>query len=229
MTIRVVLADDQLLLRATFGLLINSIADMEVVGEAGTGVEAVQVARARKPDVIVMDIRMPEMDGIEATRAIFAEPELAATKIIILTTFEVEEMIVDALRAGASGFLGKGVEPATLLEAIRLVAAGESLLSPAATAAVISHVVARPAAGSPPLVSTRLEELTAREREILTLVGLGLSNDEIAATAFISPATAKTHVNRTMTKLGARDRAQLVIIAYENGLVVPGQSSAPLT
>jgi DNA-binding NarL/FixJ family response regulator len=224
MSIRVALVDDQALLRATFALLINSVPDMEIVGEAGTGTEAVQVTKRNRPDVIVMDIRMPDMDGIQATQAISADPDLRDVKVLILTTFETEDMIVEALRAGASGFLGKGVEPEALLDAVRIVANGESLLSPAATAAVISHVICRPATSISAAQNARLDQLTPREREILTLVGLGLSNDEIARRAVISPVTAKTHVNRAMTKLGARDRAQLVIVAYETGLVTPGTS-----
>jgi len=226
-TIRVVLADDQNLLRATFALLINSAPDLEVVGEAGTGSEAIAAIHETRPDIVLMDVRMPEMDGIEATRVLTADEELAGTKIIILTTFEIEEHIVDALRAGASGFLGKGVEPAALLDAIRTVAAGDALLSPAATAAVISHVIARPSAGQAAAAADTFADLTPREREILTLVGLGLSNDDIAERLFISPVTAKTHINRTMTKLGARDRAQLVIAAYEGGLVTPGTQRRP--
>ncbi|MDR1999673.1 MAG: response regulator transcription factor [Frankiaceae bacterium] len=222
MTVHVVLADDQALLRATFTLLIDSTPDLAVVGEAGTGSEAVTVVRQTRPDIVLMDIRMPEMDGISATRAITTDPELSDVKIVMLTTFEVEELIVEALRAGASGFLGKGVEPAELLDAIRIVAEGDSLLSPTATAAVIAHVVAQPAAAGASVDADRLAELTTREKEILTLVGLGLSNVEISERLFISPVTAKTHVNRTMTKLGVRDRAQLVIAAYENGLVTPG-------
>jgi DNA-binding NarL/FixJ family response regulator len=220
MTVRIMLADDQALLRATFALLINSTPDLDVIGEAGTGVEALELARRERPDIILMDIRMPDLDGIAATAAISAEPDLAATRIIMLTTFETEELVVEALRAGASAYLGKGVEPAALLNAIRTVVAGDSLLSPAATRALIDRVLIQPAAGSP--ATAQLSHLTPRETEILTLVGLGLSNDEIAVRLVISPTTAKTHVNRTMTKLGARDRAQLVIAAYENGLVRPG-------
>ncbi|BEP14075.1 response regulator transcription factor [Acidothermaceae bacterium B102] len=224
MTVRVLLADDQALLRATFRLLIDSAPDLEVVGEAATGREAIEHARAERPDVVVMDIRMPDLDGIEATRSITADPSLSEVRILMLTTFEVEELVVDALRAGASGFLGKGVDPATLLHGIRTVAAGDALLSPKATLAIVGHVVAQPVAGHPS-DSAALAELTPREREILTLVGLGLSNDDIAQRLVISPTTAKTHVNRTMSKLYARDRAQLVIVAYETGLVVPGQKA----
>ncbi len=220
MTVRILLADDQALLRATFALLINSTPALDVIGEAGTGVEAVALARQERPDVILMDIRMPDLDGIAATAAISAEPDLAATRIIMLTTFETEELVVEALRAGASAYLGKGVEPAALLNAIRTVVAGDSLLSPAAMRALVDRVLTQPARGSP--ATAQLNHLTPRETEILTLVGLGLSNDEIAGRLVISPTTAKTHVNRTMTKLGARDRAQLVIAAYETGLVRPG-------
>jgi len=220
MTVRILLADDQALLRATFALLINSTPALDVIGEAGTGVEAVALARQERPDVILMDIRMPDLDGIAATAAISAEPDLAATRIIMLTTFETEELVVEALRAGASAYLGKGVEPAALLNAIRTVVAGDSLLSPAAMRALVDRVLTQPARGSP--ATAQLNHLTPRETEILTLVGLGLSNDEIAGRLVISPTTAKTHVNRTMTKLGARDRAQLVIAAYETELVRPG-------
>ena len=221
MTIRVLLADDQALLRATFRLLLDSADDLEVVGEASTGAEAVARARATRADIVLMDIRMPDMDGIEATRLITADEALAGVRILMLTTFETDDLVVAALRAGASGFLGKGVDPQTLLHAVRTVAAGESLLSPAATTAVIQRFVTQPepARGTP---GPELATLTARERELTALVGQGLSNDEIAGKLFISAATAKTHINRAMMKLGARDRAQLVVFAYENGLVVPG-------
>jgi len=223
-TIRVLLADDQSLLRATFRLLLEAAGDIDVVGEAATGAEAVARARSERADVVLMDIRMPDMDGIEATRLITADESLAGVRILILTTFETDGLVVAALRAGASGYLGKGVEPATLLAAIRTVAAGESLLSPAATTALIQRFLEQPAARTDaplPIVS----DLTAREREITTLVATGLSNEEIADRLFISPSTAKTHVNRAMMKVGARDRAQLVVFAYENGLMVPGRSA----
>jgi DNA-binding NarL/FixJ family response regulator len=220
-TIRVVLADDQTLLRSTFRLLLDAAPDMEVVGEAGNGNEALEITRVTHPSIVIMDIRMPELDGIAATRAISAAPELTDVKIIMLTTFETEDLVVDALRAGASGYLSKGIEPEQLLAAIRTVAAGESLLSPSATRAVISRVIAQPVVGA--AQSGALTELTPRETEILTLVGLGLSNAQIAEQLFITPVTAKTHVNRTMAKLRVRDRAQLVVIAYETGLVTPGQ------
>jgi DNA-binding NarL/FixJ family response regulator len=221
-TIRVLLADDQALLRATFRLLLDAEPDLDVVAEASNGDEAVAKAVRTRPDVIVMDIRMPGSDGIEATRRVAATPGLAGTRILILTTFETDEHVLAALRAGASGFLGKGVEPAELLRAIRIVAAGESLLSPAATTSVIERFLKVP----DPIVATtdnRLGELTAREQEITALAGTGLSNDEIARRLFISAATAKTHVNRAMMKIGARDRAQLVVFAYETGLVTPGR------
>jgi DNA-binding NarL/FixJ family response regulator len=220
MTIRVLLADDQTLLRATFRLLIESTSDMEVVGEAATGVEAVALCRAKGADIVLMDIRMPDLDGIEATRRITADTDLAQVKIVILTTFETEDLIVDALRAGASAYLGKDVEPATLLNAIRKVVIGDTLLSPSATRALVSRVLAQP--GTRVSHGALLDRLTPREREVLTLVALGLSNDQIAHQLYISPTTAKTHVNRTMMKLDARDRAQLVIIAYETGVVTPG-------
>jgi len=220
MTIRVLLADDQALLRATFRLLLDSAPDIEVVGEASTGDEAVEQARSCRADIVLMDIRMPGTDGIEATRRITSDDALAGVKILVLTTFETDELVVSALRAGASGYLGKGVDPGALLQAVRTVAAGESLLSPAATMALIERFLAQPEPRSGGYLSG-LSELTAREREITVLVGAGLSNNEIAEQLFISPATAKTHINRAMMKTGARDRAQLVVFAYENGLVVP--------
>ncbi|WP_448630608.1 response regulator [Cellulomonas soli] len=223
MTIRVLLADDQALLRATFRLLLDSDPGIEVVGEASTGAEAVRRARSDRADVVLMDIRMPDVDGIEATRRITADEELAGVKVLVLTTFETDDLVVAALRAGASGFLGKGVDPAALLAAIRTVAAGDQLLSPAATRALVERVLSQvdpttlvPAPG--------LADLTERELEITRLVGRGLSNTEIAAQLFISPATAKTHVNRAMMKTAARDRAQLVVLAYESGLVRPGEA-----
>jgi DNA-binding NarL/FixJ family response regulator len=220
MTIRVLLADDQALLRATFRLLIDSTPDMEVVGEAATGAEAVMLCRTERADIVLMDIRMPELDGIEATRRITAADD--QVKILILTTFETEDLIVEALRAGASAYLGKDVEPAALLDAIRKVIVGGTLLSPIATRALIARVLEQPRVRELS-DGTVLDRLTPREREILELVALGLSNDQIAQRLYISPATAKTHVNRTMMKLDARDRAQLVIIAYETGVVNPGE------
>ena len=222
MAIRVLLADDQALLRGTFRLLIDAQPDMDVVAEASNGREAVRLARSERADVVVMDIRMPELDGIEATRLIAQDEDLAGVKVLVLTTFEEDDLVVEALRAGASGFLGKGVEPAQLLDAVRLVAAGEALLSPAATRGLIARVLAHPAPGD--LVDPRrLATLTPREQEVLTLVGSGLANDEIAERLFVTPVTVKTHANRAMAKLGARDRAQLVVIAYETGLVRAGE------
>ncbi|MGX1472338.1 UNVERIFIED_CONTAM: DNA-binding NarL/FixJ family response regulator [Streptomyces canus] len=222
MTIRVLLADDQALLRGTFRLLIDAQPDMEVVAEAANGREAVRLARSERADVVVMDIRMPEVDGIEATRLIGQDEDLAGVKVLVLTTFEVDEFVIEALRAGASGFLGKGVEPAQLLDAIRLVEADEALLSPTATKSLIARVMAQPAAGD--LADPgRLATLTPREREVMSLVATGLSNDEIAGRLFVTPVTVKTHANRAMAKLGARDRAQLVVIAYETGLVRAGE------
>ncbi|MFF9607740.1 response regulator [Streptomyces sp. NPDC014684] len=217
MTIRVLLADDQALLRGTFRMLFDATGDMEVVGEASDGQEAVELARTRHPDVVLMDIRMPGTDGLEATRLISESEDLAAVKVLILTTFEDDEHVAEALRAGASGFLGKGARPEELVEAVRTVAAGDALLSPAATGALIRRFLAQP---DPPSgeVHERLECLTRRERDVVGLVALGLSNDEIAEHLFVSPLTAKTHVNRAMTKLAARDRAQLVVIAYQCGL-----------
>lgn len=215
--IRVVLADDQALLRATFRLLIDSAADLEVVGEASTGTEAIEACREHRPDVVIMDLRMPVMDGVEATSVIAADADLASTRVLVLTTFETEELVLAALHAGASGFLGKGVQPAELLGGIRAIAAGEQLLSPAATTALIARVVEAGAPRSRREVPG-IDLLTEREREIVSLVAKGMSNDEIAAALFISPATAKTHVNRSMMKVSARDRAQLVVFAYESGL-----------
>jgi DNA-binding NarL/FixJ family response regulator len=219
--IRILLADDQALLRATFRLLLDATPDLEVVAEAGDGREAVRLTRELRPDLVLMDIRMPVLDGLEATRQIAAEPALAAVKVLILTTFE-DEYVADALRAGAGGFLGKGVDPEELLRAIRTVAAGDSLLSPVATRALISRFLAQPPDVAPSPLAPALDALTARELEVVTLVATGLSNEDIANRLFVTPLTAKTHVNRAMTKLGARDRAQVVVIAYESGLVRPG-------
>src|SRR6476646_1350120 len=220
--IRVLLADDQALLRAGFRVLIQSADDLEIVGEASTGTAALDRVRAGGVDVVLMDIRVPEMDGLAATRAIMADPALGGVKVLILTTFELDEYVFQALRSGASGFLGKGVGPDELLDAIRLVARGDSLLSPQATRALITTFLDRPQR-SDASASERLQVLTPREREVVGLVGMGLSNDELARHLVLSPLTAKTHVNRAMTKLGARDRAQLVVIAYESGLIRPGQ------
>ena len=222
MTIRVLLADDQALLRATFRLLLDSTPDIDVVAEASTGTEAVARARSSRADLVLMDIRMPDVDGIEATRQITADDALAGVKILVLTTFETDELVVAALRAGASGFLGKGVAPEALLEAIRTVAAGDQLLSPAATRALIERVLTRPDPASGQDVPG-MADLTDREREVTRLVGGGLSNIEIGERLYISPLTAKTHVNRAMMKTGSRDRAQLVVLAYETGLVSPGE------
>ncbi|WP_298455408.1 response regulator transcription factor [uncultured Cellulomonas sp.] len=220
MTTRVLLADDQALLRATFRLLLDSTDDLEVVGEASTGLEAVGRARSDRADVVVMDIRMPEMDGIEATRRITADDALAGVRVLVLTTFETDDVVIEALRAGASGFLGKGVEPAVLISAIRTVAAGEQLLSPAATTALVARFLAHVPAVQRPDVT--LDPLTTREREITALAARGMSNEQIGRHLVISPTTAKTHINRAMMKTGSRDRAQLVVYAYETGLVSPG-------
>lgn len=221
MTIRVLLADDQALIRAGFALIIGSEPDLEVVGEAVNGREAVELARSARADVVLMDIRMPEVDGIEATKRIAADEDLAGVRILVLTTFENDDNVVLALRAGASGFLGKGVEPADLVRAIRVVAGGEALLSPKATRSMIGRFLSQNEPGPLPTPEP-LAALTEREREVLALAAHGLSNDDIAAKLYLSPLTAKTHVNRAMTKLGVRDRAQLVVIAYQTGLVRPG-------
>ncbi|MBA2948551.1 response regulator [Streptomyces himalayensis] len=224
MTIRVLLADDQALLRSAFRVLVDSEPDMEVVGEASDGAEAVRLAKEQAADVVLMDIRMPGTDGLAATRLISADPALAHVRVVMLTTFEVDEYVVQSLRAGASGFLGKGAEPEELLSAIRVAAGGEALLSPAATKGLIATFLAQSngSQGGGDLVhAERLEALTGREREVLVQVAGGHSNDEIAERLEVSPLTVKTHVNRAMAKLGARDRAQLVVIAYESGLVRP--------
>jgi DNA-binding NarL/FixJ family response regulator len=223
MTIRVLVADDQRLIRAGFAVLVGSAPDLEVVGEAVDGADAVRQAREARPDVVLMDIRMPGTDGLTATELITADPELAGVRVLVLTTFEADEYVVGALRAGASGFLGKGVEPDELIAAIRVVATGESLLSPRATSALIGRFLAQPRDGAPGAVDASLDVLTEREREVVGLVAHGLSNDEIAARLHVSPLTAKTHVNRAMTKLAARDRAQLVVLAYQSGLVRAGE------
>ncbi|MGW0663713.1 response regulator transcription factor [Streptodolium elevatio] len=221
MTIRVLLADDQALLRGTFRLLIDSCDDMEVVGEAADGRQAVELARAHKPDVVLMDIRMPGADGLTATAEICAAPDLAGTRVLILTMFETEEYVAQALRVGASGFLGKYVTTDVLLDGIRTVAAGEALLSPGATQALITRFLTTPAAGPPLAPVERLADLTPREQEVTVLAAHGKSNDQIAGELVLSVLTVRTHVQRAMTKLGARDRAQLVVIAYQNGLVRP--------
>ena len=217
--IRVALADDQLLVRRGLSSLLSAEDDLEVVGEAGDGDEAVALARAERPDVILMDVRMPGTDGLTATRTISEDGDLGAVRIIILTTFDLDDYVFEALRSGASGFLVKDTEPAELVRAIRTVAAGESLLAPRATRRLIEEYAAR---AKPASLAPELEHLTDREREVMTLVAAGLSNDEIAARLVISGATAKTHVSRAMIKLHARDRAQLVVFAYESGLVRPG-------
>lgn len=219
--IRVLLADDQALIRTAVAELVNHAEGMSVVGEAGNGREAVEQVRRLRPDIVLMDIRMPFLDGIEATRAIRREPQLAATRVVVLTTFEEDEYVLRALQSGASGFIGKGAEASQLMDAIRTVHEGNALLSPRATKSLIDRYLTP--GGEPELTPPAgLSLLTEREREVLRLVGRGLSNAEIAESSSISPHTAKTHVNRVMTKLDAHDRAQLVIIAYESGLLRPG-------
>jgi DNA-binding NarL/FixJ family response regulator len=217
MSIRVLLADDQTLVRSGFRALLERADDIEVIGEAADGAEAVERARADRPDVVLMDIRMPGLDGLEATRRITADPSLESVRVVMLTTFELDEYVFEALHAGASGFLLKEVEPDELREAVRVVARGDALLSPSVTRRLIQEFVAKPGRHRPQ--PERLEQLTEREREVLGLVALGLSNQEVAERLVISPATAKTHVSRTMLKLHAHDRAQLVVIAYQSGLV----------
>ena len=221
MTIRVLLADDQALLRATFRILIDSCDDMEVVAEAADGEQAAELTRTHRPDVVVMDIRMPGTDGLTATAAICGDPGLSATRVLILTTFEIDEYVARALRAGASGFLGKDVTTDELLTGIRTVASGDALLSPLATRALITRFLTAPEPGDPLAPPERLAALTAREREVTALAAEGRSNTEIAEKLVVSPLTVRTHVHRAMTKLDARDRAQLVVIAYQSGLVRP--------
>jgi DNA-binding NarL/FixJ family response regulator len=222
MTVRVVIADYQALVRSGFSVIVGSAPDLEVVGEAGDGSAALDLVRSTLPDVVLMDIRMPEMDGLEATRLIKIDPSTANVRVLILTTFDLDEYVYDALRAGASGFLLKDTLPDELLAAVRVVAAGEALLSPRITRRLIEEFASRPdpsAASQAPVTG-----LTEREQEVLGLVAKGLSNAEIAAELIMSPATAKTHVSRLLTKLGARDRTELVIIAYETGIAIPGRA-----
>jgi DNA-binding NarL/FixJ family response regulator len=221
MTIRVLLADDQALIRAGFRVLIDAALDLEVVGEAADGEEAVELTRERRADVVLMDIRMPRLDGVEATRRITHDDDLAGVKVVILTTFEIDDYVVKAIDAGASGFIGKGVEPAQLLDAIRVVAAGDALLSPRATQALLRSIAAGTTpteASDPPQPSKVLDVLTEREREVVALAAQGLTNDQIAEQLYLSPLTVKTHANRAMMKLDVHDRAQLVALAYQTGL-----------
>ncbi|MFJ9057902.1 response regulator [Streptomyces sp. NPDC102409] len=217
--IRVLLADDQLLVRAGFRALLDAQPDIEVAGEASDGAEAVGLVRELRPDTVLMDIRMPTLDGLAATRAITGDPELHEVKVVMLTTFELDEYVFEAIRSGASGFLVKDTEPDELLRAVRAVVGGDALLSPGVTRRLIAEFAAR---SKEPAAATVLDDLTEREREVMALVGIGLTNEEIARRLVVSPLTAKTHVSRAMVKLGARDRAQLVVLAYESGLVRPG-------
>jgi DNA-binding NarL/FixJ family response regulator len=220
--VRVVIADDQALIRAGVAALIGSTPDLRVVAEAVDGHEAVAAARAHRPDVVLMDIRMPGLDGLAATQLISADPDLEGVHVLVLTTFEADDHVLAALRAGAAGFLGKDVGPTTLIDAVRTVAAGDSLLSPRATRSLIARWLATPMAASRDVSDSALALLTEREREVVGLVGHGLSNEQIASRLVVSPATVKTHVNRAMAKVGARDRAQLVVLAYQSGLVRAG-------
>jgi DNA-binding NarL/FixJ family response regulator len=219
MTVRVAIADDQALVRSGFSVIVASAPDMEVVAEVGDGAAAVEVARETSPDVVLMDIRMPVMDGLEATRLITSDPHTAASRVVILTTFDLDEYVYEALRAGASGFLLKDTLPDDLLTAVRVVAAGDALIAPAITRRLIEEFAHRP--GPSEASRKPVSGLTERELEVLGMVAKGLSNAELARELFMSPATAKTHVSRLLTKLQARDRAQLVMIAYETGVAVP--------
>jgi DNA-binding NarL/FixJ family response regulator len=224
--VRVMLADDQALVRAGFSALLDAEDGIEVVAVARDGREAVDLTREHTPDVVLMDVRMPHLDGLEATAAITADPALEGTRVVVLTTFELDEYVFGALRAGASGFLLKDVEPADLVTAVRVAASGEALLAPRITRRLIEAYVARPDPAVPAPPAPGLEDLTAREREVLCLVAAGLSNHEIAERLVVSPLTVKTHVSRLLMKSAARDRAQLVVLAYESGLVVPRQQTA---
>ena len=224
MTIGVLLADDQSLIRSGFAALINSAADMQVVGEAGDGAEALRQAHDLRPDVVLMDIRMPGVDGLQATRTITAAPDLTGVRVVVLTTFDADEYVLAALRAGASGFLDKGVEPEELLDAVRVVSRGDALLSPRATRSLIARFLGSPDDDAQRHDPAALAELTDRERELTALVALGLSNQDIADQLYLSPLTVKTHINRAMAKLDVRDRAQLVVLAYQSGLVMPGDA-----
>lgn len=221
MTIRVVLVDDQALIRAGFKAIIDSTDDLDVVGEADDGIDAIEVIREARADVVLMDIRMPQRDGIETTRLITGDDDLAGVRVIVLTTFEIDEYVTGAMAAGASGFLDKGVDPDLLLDAIRVVAAGEALLTPSATRTLLASLAGRDDVAVP-VDEDAIGLLTGREREVVALAGRGMSNDEIAEALFLSPLTAKTHVSRAMTKLHARDRAQLVVIAIRSGLTQLG-------
>ena len=227
--VSVLVADDHSLVRAGFRSILGDEDDIDVVGEASDGAEAVQAAVSQRPDVVLMDIRMPAMDGLEATRRITADPRTAGTRVIVLTTFDLDEYVFGALKAGASGFLLKGTEPQALIDAVRTVAAGDALLEPGATRRLIeAYVSAQPPPPPPPAPGSALPSpLTARETEILRLIAAGLTNGEIAGRLFISPLTCKSHVSRILTKLQARDRIQLVVLAYESRLIVPGQASGP--
>ena len=222
MTIRVVVADDQALVRSGFSVLLAGEPDVEVVGEASNGAEAVALAASERPDVMLMDVRMPVMDGLEATRRITGDETLAGTRVVILSTFDLDEYVHEALRAGASGFLLKDTLPVDLLNAVRVVAAGDALISPRITRRLIEEFARRPAPGAAAAAGAALEQLTEREREVLELVAKGQSNAEIAANLYVSHATVKTHVSRLLMKLDARDRAQLVMVAYETGVASPG-------